>query len=102
MPHLELISQHSKRADGCNAGRVRTTATRSIQPPQQLGASVTMDNDDNRLLRTLPSGSKGIPERVIFLVGDRAALDRLAEIQHGAGLRIEHRPLWQANAVRVA
>ena len=48
---------------------------------------------DNRLLRTPPSGSKGIPERVIFLVGERAALDRLAE-QHGAGLRIEHRPLW--------
>jgi hypothetical protein len=57
---------------------------------------------DNRLLWTLPSGSKGIPERVIFLVGDRAALDRLSEIQHGAGLRIEHRPLWHPDAVRVA
>jgi len=47
-------------------------------------------------------GSKDIPERVIFLVGERAALDRPAEIQHGAGLRIEHRPLWQADAVRIA
>src|SRR5262249_53652345 len=69
---------------------------------QQLVASVTMDNDHKRLLRTLPSGSKVIPERVIFLVWDRAALDRLAEIQHGAGLRIEHRPLWQADAVWIA
>ena len=30
---------------------------------------------DNRLLRTLPSRGKGVPERVVFLVGDRTALN---------------------------
>src|SRR6476660_1722804 len=57
---------------------------------------------DNLLLRTLPSGGKGIPERIVFLIGDRTALDCLAEIQHGAGLWIEHRPFRQAGAVWVA